>query len=152
MTGEQIDDWVLEQDEWIESLDSVHERYGEAGVLELMHVLQNHLLSQDIQVNEAPLNTPYRNTIPPGGEPVYPGDIELEERIEKLLRWNAAAMVVQAADSGTGVGGHIATYTSAATMMEVGQHHVFRNRDENYGGDLVIFRPHAAPGVYARAF
>jgi pyruvate dehydrogenase E1 component len=150
--SESTDDWTLEQREWIESLDSVHERYGEAGVRSLLQGLQNHLLSRDIQLHDAPLNTPYRNTIPPGAEPVYPGDIELEERIEKLLRWNAAAMVVQAADSGSGVGGHIATYTSAATMMEVGFHHLFRGQDENYGGDLVMFQPHAAPGVYARAY
>jgi pyruvate dehydrogenase E1 component len=146
------DDWMLEEHEWIESLDSVHERYGEAGVRELLQALQNHLLRRDIQVNDAPLNTPYRNTIAPGSEPVYPGNIALEDRIEKLLRWNAAAMVVQAADSGSGVGGHIATYTSAATMMEVGLHHVFRARSDEYGGDLVMFQPHAAPGVYARAY
>ena len=146
------DDWAEEQREWVESLDSVHERYGEAGVRELLRSLQDHVLQRDVRLNDAPLNTPYRNTIPPGAEPVYPGDIEIEQRLEKWLRWNAAAMVVQAADSGTGVGGHIATYTSAATMIEVGQHHVFRARGADYGGDLVMFQPHAAPGIYARAF
>jgi pyruvate dehydrogenase E1 component len=146
------EEWALEENEWRESLDSIHERYGEAGIRQLFHSLQNHLLTRDIQLTDAPLNTPYRNTIPPGAEPVYPGDIALEERIEKLLRWNAAAMVVQAADSGSGVGGHIATYTSASTMMEVGLHHVFRGRDEDYGGDIVMFQPHSAPGVYARAW
>ena len=99
---ESMDDWTLEQREWLESLDSVRERYGVDGVRELFRTLQNHVLSRDIQLNDAPLNTPYRNTIPPGAEPVYPGDIAIEERIEKLLRWNAAAMVVQAADSGSG--------------------------------------------------
>jgi pyruvate dehydrogenase E1 component len=145
------DDWALEEREWLESLDSVHERYGTAGIRDLLQTLQDHLLRRDIQLNDAPLNTPYRNTIPPGAEPVYPGDIAMEERIEKLLRWNAAAMVVQAADEGSGVGGHIATYTSAATMMEVGLHHIFRARTDDYGGDLVMFQPHASPGVYARA-
>jgi pyruvate dehydrogenase E1 component len=149
---EAVDDWILEQREWLESLDSVRERYGVDGVRELFNALQNHVLSRDIQLNDAPLNTPYRNTIPPGAEPVYPGDIAIEERIEKLLRWNAAAMVVQAADSGSGVGGHIATYTSAATMMEVGLNHFFRARDDDYSGDVVMFQPHAAPGVYARAW
>ena len=152
LPADNVDDWALEEREWLESLDSVHERYGEAGVRELLSALQNHLLARDIQVNDAPLNTPYRNTISPGAEPVYPGDIELEERIEKLLRWNAAAMVVQAADSGSGVGGHIATYTSAATMIEVGMNHIFKRRSEGYGGDLVLFQPHASPGIYARAF
>ena len=146
------DDWILEQREWLESIDSVHERYGEEGVRSLLQSLRNHLLSRDVLLDYAPINTPYRNTIPPSSEPIYPGDIALEERIEKLLRWNAAAMVVQAADDGTGVGGHIATYTSAATMMEVGLHHVFRGRDNEHGGDLVMFQPHAAPGVYARAY
>jgi pyruvate dehydrogenase E1 component len=149
--AKEIDDWALEEREWLESLDSVHERYGKEGIRELLQALQNHLLRRDIQLNDAPLNTPYRNTIPPSAEPVYPGDIAMEERIEKILRWNAAAMVVQAADSGSGVGGHIATYASAATMMEVGQNHLFRARTDEYGGDLVMFQPHAAPGVYARA-
>jgi pyruvate dehydrogenase E1 component len=99
----------------------------------------------------ATLNTPYRNTIPPSEEPPYPGDVDLEERIEEILRWNASAMVVRAADSDTGVGGHIATYTSAATMMEVGFNHIFRAPSADYGGDLVIIQPHASPGVYARA-
>ncbi len=146
------DDWLSERQEWVDSLDSVQQRYGERGVRDILRLLQNHALSRDIQLNEATLNTPYRNTIPPLEDPVYPGDIEVEERIEKLLRWNATAMVVRAADSGAGVGGHIATYTSAATMMEVGLNHVFRARSEHYGGDLVIFQPHASPGTYARAF
>ena len=70
----------------------------------------------------------------------------------KAVRWNAMAMVLRAQDRGSGVGGHIATYASAATMMEVGFHHFFRKSSENYGGDLVVFQPHAAPGVYARSF
>ena len=85
-------------------------------------------------------------------QPAYPGDIELEQRIEDIHRWNAMAMVLQAHDSGTGVGGHIATYASAATMMEVGFNHFFRNRSADYGGDIVNVQPHGAPGTYARAF
>ncbi|MDH3714070.1 MAG: pyruvate dehydrogenase (acetyl-transferring), homodimeric type [Gammaproteobacteria bacterium] len=145
-------DWEIERQEWLDSIDSIQERYGAGGVKEILRLLQNQALSHDIQVNEATLNTPYRNTIPPLEEPAYPGNIELEERIEKLLRWNAAAMIVRAADTGDGLGGHIATYTSAATMMEVGLNHVFRARSQDYGGDLVIFQPHASPGTYARAF
>ncbi len=145
-------DWDIERQDWLESIDYIHKHYGEAGVRDILRTLQNHILAQDISLNEATLNTPYRNTIPPAEEPLYPGHIDLEERIEKLIRWNAAAMVVRATDQGTGVGGHIATYTSAATMMEVGFHHYFRNRSDTYGGDLVIAQPHAAPGLYARAF
>ena len=117
-------DWELEKHEWLESIDSVYERYGAGGVREMLRLLQNHALGRDIRLNEATLNTPYRNTIPPSRQPVYPGDLEIERKIENLLRWNAAAMVVRAADSGSGVGGHIATYLSAATMVETGFHHV----------------------------
>ena len=145
-------DWQAEKREWLEAIDSVLEREGAAGVRDIFRELQDHILDRNIVLNEATLNTPYRNTIPPSDEPVYPGNIELEEKIEKMLLWNAAAMVVRAADSGSGVGGHIATYASAATMMEVGFNHVFRAADENYGGDIVIIQPHASPGMYARAF
>ena len=146
------DDWESERQEWVDSLRSIEARHGASGVKEILRLLQDHALSRDIQLNEATLNTPYRNTISPRDEPAYPGDIQLEDRVEKVLRWNAAAMVMRAADSGTGVGGHIATYASAATMMEVGFNHAFRARSDDYGGDLVIPQPHASPGVYARAF
>ena len=76
----------------------------------------------------------------------------MEKRIRRIIRWNAVAMVLQAYDSGSGVGGHIATYLSAATMMEVGFNHVFRAKSASYGGDQVHFQAHTAPGVYARAF
>ena len=146
------EDWEIERQEWVDSIRSIEVRYGASGVKEILRVLQNHALSRDIQLNEATLNTPYCNTISPLDEPAYPGNVEVEERIEKILRWNAAAMVMRAADSGTGVGGHIATYASAATMMEVGFNHAFRARSDDYGGDLVIPQPHASPGIYARAF
>ena len=103
-------------------------------------------------LTDAALNTPYRNSISLGDQPPYPGDIELESRIENILRWNAAAMVLKAYDAGSGVGGHIATYLSASTMMEVGLNHVFRSQSETYGGDQVHFQAHTSPGIYARAF
>ncbi|MBT8147575.1 MAG: pyruvate dehydrogenase (acetyl-transferring), homodimeric type, partial [Gammaproteobacteria bacterium] len=96
--------------------------------------------------------TPYLNSVPLSAQPAYPGDIDIEQRIENINRWNAMAMVLQQQDKGSGVGGHIATYGSAATLMEVGFNHFFRMEDESYGGDLVILQPHTAPGVYARAF
>jgi len=98
------------------------------------------------------LNSLYRNTIDVLDQGEYPGDIEIETRIENIIRWNAVAMVLQAYDSGSGVGGHIATYLSAATMMEVGFNHFFRAPSSEYGGDQVHFQAHTAPGVYARAF
>ena len=147
-----IDDLAADRQEWIESLDAIYREYGEAGVRDILRALQNRVLGQGIALSEATLNTPYINTIPVSEQPVYPGDIALEERIENIVRWNAMAMVLRAQDEGAGVGGHIATYASSATMLEVGFHHFFRCRSENYGGDMVMPQPHAAPGVYARAF
>lgn len=145
-------DFAIDRQEWLESLDYIYQEFGEQGVKEMLRSLQNHSLGRGITLNEATLNTAYINTISTDEQPGYPGDIDLEKRIENINRWNAMAMVLQAADQGSGVGGHIATYASAATMMEVGFNHFFRRRSENYGGDLVMLQPHAAPGVYARAF
>lgn len=138
--------------EWIESIDDIYDEFGEPGVREILRTLQNRTLSRGIALNEATLNTPYVNTILPAEQPAYPGDIMLEKRIENIIRWNAMAMVLKAQDQGFGVGGHIATYASAATMMEVGFNHFFRKRSAEYGGDLVLIQPHAAPGIYARAY
>ena len=148
---QELTEFQLDQQEWLESIDYIHETYGQEGVRAILQTLQNHVLERNIPFNQAALNTPYRNTIHPANEPTYPGDIELEQQIENINRWNAMAMVVRAADRGDGVGGHIATYTSAATMMEVGLNHFFRARSADYGGDLVMFQPHAIPGIYARA-
>lgn len=147
-----IDDLAADRQEWIESLDSIHREYGEAGVRDILRALQNHVLGRGIALSEATLNTPYTNTIPLSEQPAYPGDIEMEKKIENIIRWNAMAMVLRGQDEGTGVGGHIATYASSATMLEVGFHHFFRSPSENYGGDVVMPQPHAAPGIYARAF
>ncbi len=92
------DVWDIERQEWLESIDYIHQRYGEAGVKEILRTLQNHILAQDISLNEATLNTLYRNTISPAEEPLSPGNIQIEENIEKFIRWNAAAMVVRATD------------------------------------------------------
>ena len=145
-------DWQLEQQEWIEALAGVLDERGSEEAKMLLSRLQHELSQKGIVLTDAALNTPYKNTIPLAEQPPYPGDIELESHIEDILRWNAAAMVLQAYDSGSGVGGHIATYLSASTMMEVGLNHVFRARGGSYGGDQAHFQAHTAPGVYARAF
>ncbi|MEW5011128.1 MAG: pyruvate dehydrogenase (acetyl-transferring), homodimeric type [Cycloclasticus sp.] len=151
--AEQIAESIdIDKQEWQESIDYIYREYGETGVREILRAVQERALSAGVSLNEATLNSPYINTIALGEQPAYPGDIALEKKIENINRWNAMAMVLQGADSGLGVGGHIATYASAATMMEVGYNHFFRKRSENYGGDLVMTQPHAAPGVYARAF
>ena len=135
-------------EEWTESIDAIYAEYGEQGVREILRNLQDHVLSLNVPLNEATLNTPYINTIPPESQPIYPGDIELEERIENIIRWNAAAMVLQGQDQGTGVGGHIATYASCATMLEVGFNHFFQGFDDHKDPDMILPQPHAAPGIH----
>ena len=141
--------------EWVEAIDAIYSEFGEAGVREILRNVQDHVLGRNVALDEATLNTPYINTIAPEDQPIYPGDVEIEERIEKILRWNAIAMVLQAQDKGIGVGGHIATYASCATMLEVGFNHFFRGAGPNNdrgAADMLLPQPHAAPGVYARAF
>ncbi|QAZ41501.1 pyruvate dehydrogenase (acetyl-transferring), homodimeric type [Methylibium sp. Pch-M] len=96
--------------------------------------------------------SPYVNTIPVERQPVFPGDLAIEERLASLMRWNALAMVVRANQAYGDLGGHIASYASAADLFEVGFNHFFRARNAQQGGDLVFYQPHSAPGVYARAF
>ncbi|MFQ5635353.1 MAG: pyruvate dehydrogenase (acetyl-transferring), homodimeric type [Gammaproteobacteria bacterium] len=141
-----------EMQEWLESMESLLRTEGPERAKIIFRAVQEYLADENVIIESATLNTPYRNTIPLERQPAYPGNIELETRIENILRWNAMAMVLRAYDSGTGVGGHIGTYASAATMMEVGLHHFFRNRTDDYGGDLICIQAHAATGVYARAF
>ena len=143
----------IEQDiaEWLDALRDVRENFGDEGIERLFDALNRERGELSPGSGQA-INTPYINTIPPAEQPVYPGNIALEERIENILRWNAMALVLQAQDAGTGVGGHISTYASAATQMEVGFNHFFRKQSTDYGGDLVILQPHASPGVYARSW
>ena len=96
--------------------------------------------------------TAYINTIPPSREERSPGDAELEHKIRSLVRWNAMAMVVRANKESSELGGHIASFASAATLYDVGFNHFFRAANDNFGGDLVYFQGHSAPGIYARAY
>ena len=150
--AEHIDEWEIEQREWLEALDGVLSEHGAGETKALLRRLQDMVSRRGVVVTDAALNTPYRNTIPLTEQPTYPGSVEVETRIENILRWNAVAMVLQAYDSGSGVGGHIATYLSASTMMEVGFNHIFRAPGPDYGGDQVHVQAHTSPGVYARAF
>ncbi|MHC5083600.1 MAG: pyruvate dehydrogenase (acetyl-transferring), homodimeric type [Planctomycetota bacterium] len=99
-----------------------------------------------------PLATDYVNTIAAGNQPPYPGRLEIEQRISNIIRWNAMSMVVRANKEESGIGGHIASYASSATFLEVGFNHFFRGRSDNQDGDLVYLQGHASPGIYARAF
>lgn len=141
-----------ERAEWLAALRDVFEAHGETGVQALLASLQDWARDHAIALGDIQHTTPYLNSIPLAKQGAYPGEIELEKHIENIIRWNAMAMVLQAQDKELGVGGHIATFASAATMMEVGFNHCFRARSADYGGDLVLTQPHAAPGVYARAF
>jgi len=142
----------LELQEWLESIDSLLQAEGPERTKHVFRAVRDFLTNANVVVEDATLNTPYRNTIPLEEQPQYPGDIELEEKLENIMRWNAMAMVLAGYDSGTGVGGHIGTYASAATILEVGMNHIFRARSEEYGGDLIGIQAHASPGIYARAF
>ena len=141
-----------ELQEWLESMESLLRLEGPDRAKAIFRAVRDYLTDENVILDDATLNTPYRNSIPVAEQPAYPGNIELEQRIENILRWNAMAMVLRGYDSGTGVGGHIGTYASAATMMEIGLNHFFRNKGPDYGGDLVSMQAHAAPGIYARAF
>jgi pyruvate dehydrogenase E1 component len=141
----------LETREWFESLDYVIENSGGERVKELLHQLQIRALKAGISIPFS-ANTPYINTIPREKQPPFPGDREIERRIKSLIRWNAMAMVVKANKQESGIGGHISTYASAATLYEIGFNHFFRGKGEEYDGDQVYFQGHASPGIYARAF
>jgi pyruvate dehydrogenase E1 component len=142
----------IETREWLESLDYVLESAGPLRAGRLLRQLEIHARKGGVKLPFS-ANTPYVNTIPASEQVPMPGSNEIERRIKSLVRWNALAMVVRANRSEDGIGGHISTYASAATLYEVGFNHFFRGRGESGAdGDLVFFQGHAAPGIYARAF
>ena len=149
-TGEGAPDWVDTQ-EWIDALRDVARSRGPERASSLLEALQ--IAAQRLGIRlPVTSRTPYVNTIGLEREPKYPGTIEIEDRIKSIIRWNALAMVSEANDKTPGIGGHISTYASAATLYEVGFNHFFRGPDHPGGGDLVYFQGHASPGMYARAY
>ncbi len=144
-------DWQLELEEWRTALSDVIAEKGAEEAANLIHQLRAFAIRKGVRLAGEALNSPYINTINVKHQPPYPGNTPLELKIENINRWNAMAMVLQAYDSGKGLGGHIATYASAASMYEVGMNHFFQKKSATYGGDLVAFQPHASPGIYARA-
>ncbi|MDQ3019608.1 MAG: pyruvate dehydrogenase (acetyl-transferring), homodimeric type [Bacteroidota bacterium] len=141
---------ALENKEWLESLDYILQSQGPERVTELLRKLQIYAQEHGVKIPFT-ANTPYINTIPADKQSVYPGSREIERRIKSILRWNAMAMVVRANRELGGIGGHISTYASAATLYEVGFNHFFRGKNDPSGGDIIYFQGHAAPGIYARA-
>src|SRR6187399_750476 len=142
---------ALETREWLESLDYVIQSGGPVRVSRLLAALSVHARQNGV-TQPFTANTPYINTIPAAEQPPFPGSREIERRIKSLVRWNALAMVVKANKAEDGIGGHISTYASAATLYEVGFNHFFKGKGEDYDGDIIYFQGHAAPGIYARAF
>src|SRR5207249_2855134 len=141
----------IERREWLDSLDYVIRHSGADRAKSILAALQDHAQQAGIHVPFT-ANTPYINTIPADKQPVYPGSREIERRIRSLVRWNALAMVVRANREESGIGGHISTFASAATLYEVGFNHFFRARNKDHEGDIIYFQGHASPGIYARAF
>jgi pyruvate dehydrogenase E1 component len=137
--------------EWLESLESVVLHAGQARGLFLLKQLESQAQQLGIVAKVAPYSA-YRNSIPLEHQIPHPGDVGLEERITALVRWNALAMVVRANKAYGDLGGHIASYASAAEIFEIGFNHFFRGANYEHGADLVYFQPHSSPGVYARAY
>src|SRR5512138_3778509 len=142
---------ALEQGEWLESLDYVIQQGDRARVQRLLSALRHHARMAGVSLPFSAV-TPYVNTIRPEEQTPLPGSQEIERRIKSLVRWNAMAMVVRANRTSDGIGGHISTYASAATLYEVGFNHFFRGKGTDGGGDIIYFQGHASPGMYARAF
>ena len=141
----------LETCEWMESLDAVLHNAGSERAQFLLQQLEERLRNSDSVALAQPYSA-YRNSIALERQGAFPGDLAIEERLTAILRWNALAMVMRANAAYGDLGGHIASYASAAEIFEVGFNHFFRARSDAHGGDLVYFQPHSAPGVYARAF
>ena len=141
----------IETAEWREAFQGVVTAYGAERARYLLD--QMVALAHQSQIGWSPeLVTPYVNTIAVHAQQPYPGDLAIEEKLASLMRWNALAMVAKANGAYGELGGHIASYASAADLFEVGYNHFFHARDQQHLGDLVFFQPHSAPGVYARAF
>ncbi|MHB8973064.1 MAG: pyruvate dehydrogenase (acetyl-transferring), homodimeric type [Pirellulaceae bacterium] len=142
---------AAETRDWLESLEDLLHSRGHQRVREILSELQIHAQKRGVALPMTS-QTPYVNTILADRQPPYPGNRELERRIKSIIRWNAMAMVVKANREHEGIGGHISSYASCATLYEVGFNHFFRGPDHPCGGDLVFFQGHASPGIYSRAY
>src|SRR5215207_4395120 len=140
-----------ETGDWLESLDGLLDERGRNRARFIMLKLLERARARHVGL-PALRSSDYINTIPPESEPWFPGDEHVERRIRAFIRWNAAIMVSKANRKGLEVGGHIATYQSAASLYEVGFNHFFRGKEHPGGGDHVFIQGHASPGIYARAY
>src|ERR1700674_4497891 len=140
-----------ETGEWLESLDALVASEGTGRARFIIGKLLGRARRLQGPVPSL-VSTPYINTIPPEQEPWFPGDEEMERRIRRIVRWNAAVMVTRANKKIEGIGGHLSTYASAASLYEVGFNHFFRGKDSGRPGDQIYYQGHAAPGMYSRAY
>ncbi len=141
----------FENQEWIDSIDYIINNEDPQRTEELLTLLRERAMAKGIVLPPC-VNTPYINTIRPENEVDFPGDRELERKIKSIVRWNAMAMVVQANKKKEGIGGHISTYASSATLYEVGFNHFFKGGNKENPADIIYFQGHASPGMYARSF
>ena len=151
MTNPYKDPDPQETQEWLESIEDALEEHGYERTRYLLETLIDFAQSKGARL---PFNTstPFVNTILPGQQPNYPGDRDIERKIKSIVRWNAMAMVTKANIEAPGIGGHISTFASAATLYEVAFNHFFKGADHPNGQDLIFFQGHASPGIYARAY
>ena len=137
--------------EWLEALDEIVKYHGPERATYILSQLLSAGYNHGLKLPFLP-NTPFINTIPADQHPPYPGNRQIERRIKSLIRWNAMAMVVNANQKFAGIGGHISTYASSATLYEVGFNHFFKGKGDHFDGDLIYMQGHGSPGIYARAF
>ncbi|MEQ9464337.1 MAG: pyruvate dehydrogenase (acetyl-transferring), homodimeric type [Haliea sp.] len=141
----------IETREWMEALDAVSKYSGPERAAELLVELAKHATETGVRLPTA-ITTPFRNTIAPQDQKMMPGDLFMERRIRSLVRWNALAMVMRANDNDEGLGGHISSFSSSATLYDVGFNYFFRGAEAEHPGDLVFYQGHSAPGMYARSY
>lgn len=141
----------IETREWMDALDAVSRYSGPERAAELLVELAKHATETGVRLPTA-ITTPFRNTIAPRDERLMPGDLFMERRIRSLVRWNALAMVMRANDNDEGLGGHISSFSSSATLYDVGFNYFFRGAEGGHPGDLVFYQGHSAPGMYARSY
>ena len=151
MTQYKKDTDPQETQEWLESIDDALEEHGFDRARFLLEKLVEHAQAKGARL-PFNTNTPFINTILPEDQPKYPGDRDIERTIKSIIRWNAMAMVVKANTKTPGIGGHISTYASSATLNEVAYNHFFKGPEHKSGGDLIFYQGHGSPGHYARAY
>ncbi len=151
LSGESLDSDPTETREWIDAFETLVAAAGKDRARYVLQRLSEHAAAQGVSTRTR-FNTPYCNTIDPRDQPPFPGDFTIEQRLSSIIRWNALAMVVRANSAHPELGGHIASFASAADLFEVGFNHFFHGHDSPGGADCIYFQPHSAPGVYSRAF